>query len=421
MGCRVRRGDDFAEVEGPASAAARRRRRHERPARRRARARRGGALRGRPDAHPQRREPAHQGDRPPRRARDRAAASSAPTRAPAPTRSRSRRGPLRGAEIDTYDDHRMAMAFALAGLRVPGVAIRDPGCVSKTWPDYFSMLERCGLRDGSAAGRRRGARRRRRGRAADAPLRRTRRAWTPSTSRSRPTRPSACSAPTAPARPPSSAWSPASCCRAPGSVRVDGISPVERPRAVRERIGFVMETSRLYPELRVRGLPALRRRRARTRAARASPRRSSAPSRASGSPRCRGALIGNLSKGYQQRVSLAQAFLHDPALLIVDEPTGGLDPVQQDEVQSLLAGLTGTRTIAALHPRPRRGAAAGVARRRAAGRASGREGPTGEVLGGADPLALFRVARRRARDRAARAAAQGAGEPVRLADRLPHA
>jgi 3-phosphoshikimate 1-carboxyvinyltransferase len=49
-------------------------------------------------------------------------------------------GPLRGACIDTYDDHRMAMAFALAGLRVPGVVIRDPGCVSKTWPGYFTML-----------------------------------------------------------------------------------------------------------------------------------------------------------------------------------------------------------------------------------------------------------------------------------------
>jgi 3-phosphoshikimate 1-carboxyvinyltransferase len=51
-------------------------------------------------------------------------------------------GPARPAAIDTYDDHRMAMAFALAGLRIPGVAIRDPGCVSKTWPEYFSMLER---------------------------------------------------------------------------------------------------------------------------------------------------------------------------------------------------------------------------------------------------------------------------------------
>jgi len=51
-------------------------------------------------------------------------------------------GPLRGAEIATYDDHRMAMAFALAGLRIPGLVILDPGCVSKTWPEYFSVLER---------------------------------------------------------------------------------------------------------------------------------------------------------------------------------------------------------------------------------------------------------------------------------------
>jgi 3-phosphoshikimate 1-carboxyvinyltransferase len=51
-------------------------------------------------------------------------------------------GPLHGAEIETYDDHRMAMSFALAGLRVPGVVIRDPDCVAKTWPDYFDALGR---------------------------------------------------------------------------------------------------------------------------------------------------------------------------------------------------------------------------------------------------------------------------------------
>ncbi len=51
-------------------------------------------------------------------------------------------GPPRGAEIETYDDHRMAMSFALAGLRIPGVVIRDPGCVSKTWPEYFDFLDR---------------------------------------------------------------------------------------------------------------------------------------------------------------------------------------------------------------------------------------------------------------------------------------
>jgi len=49
-------------------------------------------------------------------------------------------GPLRGAEIETYDDHRMAMSFALAGLRVPGVVILDPGCVAKTWPGYFDAF-----------------------------------------------------------------------------------------------------------------------------------------------------------------------------------------------------------------------------------------------------------------------------------------
>src|SRR6185436_15855056 len=48
--------------------------------------------------------------------------------------------PLHGAEIATYDDHRMAMAFALAGLRVPGVVIADPACVSKSWPQYFDAL-----------------------------------------------------------------------------------------------------------------------------------------------------------------------------------------------------------------------------------------------------------------------------------------
>jgi 3-phosphoshikimate 1-carboxyvinyltransferase len=48
--------------------------------------------------------------------------------------------PLHGAEIATYDDHRMAMAFALAGLRIPGVVICDPACVSKSWPGYFDTF-----------------------------------------------------------------------------------------------------------------------------------------------------------------------------------------------------------------------------------------------------------------------------------------
>ena len=49
---------------------------------------------------------------------------------------------LHGAEIETYRDHRMAMSLSLAGLRVPGVRILDPGCTQKTYPEYFSDLKR---------------------------------------------------------------------------------------------------------------------------------------------------------------------------------------------------------------------------------------------------------------------------------------
>ncbi len=51
-------------------------------------------------------------------------------------------GTLLPAEIETYDDHRMAMAFAVAGLRAPGVTILDPGCVAKTFPSYWKFLDR---------------------------------------------------------------------------------------------------------------------------------------------------------------------------------------------------------------------------------------------------------------------------------------
>jgi ABC-2 type transport system ATP-binding protein len=176
-----------------------------------------------------------------------------------------------------------------------------------------------------------------------------------------------------------------------GSVLVFGRSPIREATRVRRDLGFVMETSRLYPELRVRGFlrfaggarglagDALAQA-----VARVMDRFGLAP--------VADRLVGNLSKGYQQRVSLAQALLHDPPLVIVDEPTGGLDPVQQALVQDVLAEEAGERTVvlcthdllearrltqrvAVLH----------------AGRLL-REGPTPDVLGGADPLALFRAA-----------------------------
>jgi 3-phosphoshikimate 1-carboxyvinyltransferase len=51
-------------------------------------------------------------------------------------------GSPRAARLDSYGDHRIAMSFAIAGLRIPGVEIADPGVVTKTWPGYWDMLSR---------------------------------------------------------------------------------------------------------------------------------------------------------------------------------------------------------------------------------------------------------------------------------------
>jgi 3-phosphoshikimate 1-carboxyvinyltransferase len=59
-------------------------------------------------------------------------------------------GPIRPGTVQTYGDHRMAMAFALVGLRAPGIQIADPGCVAKTFPGFWHLLD--GLRDPSQGG-----------------------------------------------------------------------------------------------------------------------------------------------------------------------------------------------------------------------------------------------------------------------------
>jgi ABC-2 type transport system ATP-binding protein len=176
-----------------------------------------------------------------------------------------------------------------------------------------------------------------------------------------------------------------------GSVEVFGRSPIREAARVRRDLGFVMETSRLYPELRVRGFLRFAggaRGLAGDALAEAVLRVISRFELAPVADR----LVGNLSKGYQQRVSLAQAFLHDPPLVIVDEPTGGLDPVQQISVQDVLADLAGERTLLLcthdLLEARRLTSRVAVLQ---AGRLL-REGPTADVLGGDDPLALFRPA-----------------------------
>jgi ABC-2 type transport system ATP-binding protein len=129
-----------------------------------------------------------------------------------------------------------------------------------------------------------------------------------------------------------------------GAVSVAGFDVFEQPLEVKRRIGYLPEHPPVYPELTVseylRFVGRLK----------ALPRGSlrSAVDRvvgACGLGEVRGRLIGNLSKGYRQRVGLAQALIHDPPVLILDEPTVGLDPKQIIEVRELIRGLGGAHTI----------------------------------------------------------------------------
>lgn len=176
-----------------------------------------------------------------------------------------------------------------------------------------------------------------------------------------------------------------------GSIRVDGISPADDPRRVQERLGYVTETSRLYPELRVQGFLRFAGG-ARGLGGIALDDAVERTLHRFGLKEVARRLVGNLSKGFQQRVSLAQAFLHDPALLIVDEPTGGLDPLQKGEVREILAELEGQCTlILCTHDLSE----ARELTSRVAVLSQGhlrRTGPTEEVLGTSDPLELFRPA-----------------------------
>jgi len=129
-----------------------------------------------------------------------------------------------------------------------------------------------------------------------------------------------------------------------GEVTVDGLSASTSAREIQARIGYVPETPRVYPELRVRGYLRFM---AGVRGLSGATARNAV---ASVLTRFRledvsQRLVGNLSKGYRQRLSLAQAFLHDPPLMIFDEPTSGLDPVQREEVRSVIESLRDKRTV----------------------------------------------------------------------------
>jgi ABC-2 type transport system ATP-binding protein len=133
-----------------------------------------------------------------------------------------------------------------------------------------------------------------------------------------------------------------------GDVRVKGVDVAARPIAARRHIGYLPEQVAVYPELSVRrylrfvagakGLGG----RARDHAVEDALARCNLEDVAH-------RPSGNLSKGYRQRVGLAQALLGDPELLVLDEPTVGLDPVQTVELRELVRGLTGRTILLSTH------------------------------------------------------------------------
>ncbi len=123
-----------------------------------------------------------------------------------------------------------------------------------------------------------------------------------------------------------------------GEVKVKGIDLLENPKQAKQHIGYLPEQPPIYRDMRIdeylsycaklRQVP--------------STQQSSAISQAKtrcGLDEVGNRLIGNLSKGYQQRVGIAQAILHTPDIIILDEPTVGLDPIQIQEIRSLIREL----------------------------------------------------------------------------------
>ena len=129
-----------------------------------------------------------------------------------------------------------------------------------------------------------------------------------------------------------------------GTALVDGIPVDENPVEVKKRIGYLPENVPLYGDLTIDEYLAF------AAEARLIPRGESAGAinaslEACGLKAWRSRKIETLSKGYRQRAGLAQAILHDPPILILDEPTNGLDPNQIIEIRSLIKKLGQRKTV----------------------------------------------------------------------------
>jgi ABC-2 type transport system ATP-binding protein len=129
-----------------------------------------------------------------------------------------------------------------------------------------------------------------------------------------------------------------------GSVRINGIDILDDPRQAKADLGYLPEQPPLYRELTVdeylRYCARLNR----------IPRERQGQAIDRAKERCGLAdvgrrLIGNLSKGYRQRVGIAQAIIHSPAVVILDEPTVGLDPIQIREIRGLIRELGGEHSV----------------------------------------------------------------------------
>ncbi|MGD1913515.1 MAG: ABC transporter ATP-binding protein [Rivularia sp. (in: cyanobacteria)] len=129
-----------------------------------------------------------------------------------------------------------------------------------------------------------------------------------------------------------------------GTARIAGFDVHEDSLAVRQKIGYLPENPPLYPEMSVEGFLFLV---ARIKGISAGDRKSKVQA---AMERCnltqkRHVLIRKLSKGYRQRVGIAQAIVHDPPAIVLDEPTVGLDPRQIIDVRNLIKSLAGSHTI----------------------------------------------------------------------------
>ncbi len=129
-----------------------------------------------------------------------------------------------------------------------------------------------------------------------------------------------------------------------GTARVAGFDCTDQPLEVKRQIGYLPETPPVYQELTVTEyLTFVGQLRGMTGPNLTSALDQSIERLELGTVRHR--LIGNLSRGYRQRVGLAQALLHDPPVLILDEPTVGLDPKQIIEIRELIKSLAGSHSV----------------------------------------------------------------------------